>query len=98
MYDPNDHLPVAPVLLEFPMLFEDIGAHQRSDPNLSAVIDRLSSGDVPGYSLVKSVLHCMAHYDGRPKIVVPQLMIPALFAFFHDSPLGGHLGLRKTLY
>jgi hypothetical protein len=40
MYNPKDHLPVAPVLLEFPMLFEDTGAHQRSDPDLSAVIDQ----------------------------------------------------------
>jgi hypothetical protein len=80
------------------MLFEDIGAHQRSDPDLSAVIDQLSSGNVPGYSLQKGVLHCKARFDGRPKIVVPQLLVPALFAFFHDSPVGGHLGVRKTLY
>jgi hypothetical protein len=98
MYDPKDHLPVSPVLLEFPMLFEDIGAHQRSYPNLSAVIDQLSSGDVPGYSLQKGVLHCKARFDGRPKIAVPQLLVPVLFAFFHESPVGGHLGVRKTLY
>jgi hypothetical protein len=29
-----------------------MGTYQRSDPELSAIIDRLSSEDVPGYSLV----------------------------------------------
>jgi transposase InsO family protein len=38
------------------------------------------------------------HGDGCPKVVVPQLLVPALFAFFHVSPVGGHLGIRKTLY
>jgi hypothetical protein len=48
--------------------------------------------------LQKGVLNCKARFDGRPKIVVPQLLVPALFAFFHDSPVGGHLGVRKTFY
>jgi transposase InsO family protein len=30
--------------------------------------------------------------------VAPQSLIPSLFAFFHVSPAGGHLGIRKTLY
>jgi hypothetical protein len=42
------------------------------------------------------VLYCKARFDGHPKIVVPQLLVPALFAYFHDSPVGGHLGVRKT--
>jgi hypothetical protein len=98
MYDPNEQLLVTPVLLQFPMLFEDIGTHQHSDSELSAIIDHLSSEGVPGYSLVEGVLHCKARYDGRPKIVAPQVLVPALFAYFHDSPLGGHSGVHKTIH
>jgi hypothetical protein len=87
---------VAPVLLDFPVLFENIATHQQSDPDLKAIVDQLSLGDVPGYSLEKGVLHCKARYDHRPKIVVPQVLVPLLFSYFHDSPLGGHLGVRKT--
>jgi hypothetical protein len=89
---------IAPVLLDFPVLFENTATHQRSDPDLKAIIDRLSLGDVPGYSLEKGVLRCNARYDRRPKIIVPQVLVPPLFAHFHDSPLGGHLGVRKTIH
>jgi hypothetical protein len=66
---------------------------------LCSVIDRLSSGeDIPGYSLAKGILHCKARFDRRPKIVAPQSLVPSLFAFFHVSPVGGHLDIRKTLY
>jgi hypothetical protein len=87
-------------LLEFPMLYDDIGVHQRADSALSPIMDRLASGeDIAGYSLAKGILRCKARFDGRPKIVVPQSLISSLFAFFHVSPVGGgHLGIRKTLY
>jgi hypothetical protein len=88
---------VALVLLDFPVLFEKIATHQRSDPDLKAIIDQLSLGDVPGYSLGKGVLRCKARYDRRPKIIVLQVLVPPLFAYFHDSPLGRHLTVRKTI-
>jgi hypothetical protein len=92
-YDPGGDVLVAPVLLQFSILFEQIATHQRPDPDLKTIIDRLSLWDVPGYSLEKGVLHCKARFDRRPKIVVPQVLVPALFAKFHDSLLGGHLGV-----
>jgi hypothetical protein len=98
MNDSGREVLVAPVLLQFPILFEDIATHQRSDPDLSAIIDRLSLGDILGYSLEKGILHCKVRYDRRPKIVIPPILVPALFAYFHDSPLGGHLGIRKTIH
>jgi hypothetical protein len=60
----------------------------------------LDSGeDITGYSLAKGILRCKARFDGRPKIVVPQSLIPSLIAFFYVSPVGGgHLMIRKTLY
>jgi transposase InsO family protein len=97
MYDPDTEAVVAPILLQFPMLFEDIATYQRADPHISAIINQLASEDLPGYSLKKGVLYCKARYDRLPKIVLPQALVPALFAYFHESPLGGHLGVRKTI-
>ena len=99
MYDPSAENPVCSLLLDFPVLFEDIATHQRKDPEICPIMDQLSLGqEVPGYSLLRSVLYCKARFDGRPKIVIPQALIPALFSYFHDSPCGGHLGVRKTLW
>jgi hypothetical protein len=69
------------------MLYDDIGVHQRADPALSPVMDRLASGeDIAGYSLVKGIVLCKARFDGRLKIVVPQSLIPSLFEFFSCLP------------
>jgi hypothetical protein len=97
-YDNEAEPVVAPILLEFPMLFQDIGTHHSSDPELNVIIQRLSSEEVPGYSLRKGVLHCRARHDRQPKIVVPQLLMPSLYRYFHESPLGAHLGVRKTTH
>jgi hypothetical protein len=97
MYD-NEAERVVALVLEFPMLFQDIGTHQRSDPELNAIIERLSSEEVPGCSLRKGVLHCKARHDRQPKIVVPQLLVPSLYSYFHESPLGAHLGVRRTIH
>jgi hypothetical protein len=40
MYEVDDRLPVSPILLEFPMLYEAIGNHQRADHDLCPLIDR----------------------------------------------------------
>jgi hypothetical protein len=37
MYDADIHIPVSPVLLELPMLYEDTGTHLRANPVLSAL-------------------------------------------------------------
>jgi hypothetical protein len=61
MYEGIEPLSVSPILMEFPMFYDDIGAHQRSDPALCSVIDRLSTGeDIPGYSRAKGILRCKA--------------------------------------
>jgi hypothetical protein len=51
MYEGETEPVVEPVLLEFPILFQDIGTYQRSDPELNAIIERLRTEEVPGYSL-----------------------------------------------
>jgi hypothetical protein len=51
---------------------------------------------MPGYTLSKGILHCNARFDGRPNIVVPQTLIPTIYAFYHLSPAGAHLGVCKT--
>jgi hypothetical protein len=59
----------------------------------------LSSGEnIPSYSMSKRVLHCNAHYVSHPKIVISYLTVPSLSPFFYISPVGGKLGICKTIH
>ena len=48
------------------------------------------------YILSKGQLYCRAKKRGDQKIVVPTAAIAMIFAYFHESQLGGHLGVFKT--
>jgi hypothetical protein len=43
------------------------------------------------------LLYCIAKFDRKPKVVLPQQLIPVVFRFYHESPVGGHLGVYKTI-
>lgn len=85
----SERVPVMPILSDFPGIFVNIKEYQSKDPLLASIINKLSSGDVfPPYSLRNGVLCCTAKYDSKAKVVV--------FSYFHDSVMGGHLGIYKT--
>jgi hypothetical protein len=85
------------VLCNFPLAFHDLHELQRQDVELGKIIQSLEKGDkVPGYQLGKEVLY-YTHKKGQDrKIVVQTAAVPMVFDFFH-SPMGGHLGVFKTL-
>lgn len=88
---------VTSVLLEFPLAFSDILSHQMEDDELRDIIQRLQSGeDRTPYFLSKGALCCRARRQG-PRLVLPSKLIPMVFAYYHDSPIGGHLGIHKTI-
>jgi hypothetical protein len=88
---------IAPVLLDLPLAFEKMGQHQSDDPVLRDIIDRLSKGEqISKYVVNKGVLYCRSRSDRKLKIVVPQLLVPLIFKYFHESSFGGHLGVFKT--
>jgi hypothetical protein len=65
---------VAPVLLDFPLAF-DISQHQRDDPVLHDIIDRISKGEhISQYVLNKGVLCCRSRPDRKLKAVVPSFL------------------------
>ena len=98
-------LPEAPIpevcnltLTAFPLAFQELEKLQREDPVLADFIVKLESGDnVPNYSWSKGTLYYSAGKRRGQKLVVPAAAIPMVFAYFHDSPVGGHLGVSKTV-
>jgi hypothetical protein len=81
----------------FPLAFQELGQLQREDPVLASIIAKLERGDVWNYSLSKGTLYCRASKRRGQKLVVTAAAIPTVFAYFHNSPLGGHLGFFKTI-
>jgi hypothetical protein len=61
------------------------------------IVARIEKESVGNYSLPKGILYCRSSRGRDPKLVVPAAAIPMVFAYFHQSPLGGHLGVFKTI-
>ncbi len=100
---PDDDLPIADavcsaVLLDFPLAFSELAPQQLMDPELGKIITGLQNGgDHPPYFLSKGALCCRSRQGGRTSLVLPTHLIPMVFQYFHDSPVGGHLGIHKTI-
>jgi hypothetical protein len=52
---------------------------------------------VTNYSLSKRVLRCRASAGCGWKVVLPAAMVPIVFHHFRSGPVGGHLGVLKTV-
>lgn len=87
----------ASLLLNFPLGYSDIGASQAQDSELLPIIESLRKGESnPRFCLSRGVL-CKADREGIPKqIYVPSSLVDLIFKYYHESPIGGHLGFFKT--
>lgn len=81
-----------------PMSFVNIREHQKSDPELRVIIEALRKEPKShaGWSLRDNLLCHTSGRSSKLKIVVPPVVRPMLFKYFHDLPSGGHLGISKT--
>jgi len=94
----RDSVDLLPVLLDAPLAFSSVLSYQESDPELSGILLRLRAGEsVVPYVLKNDVLCCPARHHAGLKIVLPPVLIPMVFQYYHASPVGGHLGIYKTL-
>lgn len=96
--EPEEVELVGVVLNEIPELFKDLRERQGEDPVLSSLRRRLEGGEIlAGYELRRGILCKRTSYDGRFKICLPGVLIPAVFQYYHHSLSGAHLGVFKTL-
>ena len=109
MYDTNEE-PTAPetesirvnavkiVWPQFPIAHMDIKTFQEADSDLKPKLDALREGKhLSRYLLVQDVLCSKTARDKQAKIVLPKALTNMVFNYYHQSPLGGHLGTFKTL-
>lgn len=96
--DAHDLPMVASVLSEVPQLFADLKLKQDEDPLWGPIRKRLvCEGDLPPYFLREGVLCKEVGKTGEKKICLPTELVPAIFHYYHNSVVGGHLGIYKTL-
>ena len=77
--------------------FADLQTHQRNDPDLSKIMQKLEEGqNQPRYLLRNGLLYQKARY-GDAKAVISITLIPSVLRAKHNDPTSGHLGVRKTL-
>ena len=72
---------------------EDLPKEISMDPKLSLIQQALSQSQPAGYSLIQGRLF----YKNRLVLPSSSTLIPLLLHECHDSPIGGHLGVLKTL-
>ena len=81
------------LILEFPLAITDVIPHQLVDETLGPIIENIKSGESNApYFQPKCVLCCKERRGRVPKIVLPSKLVPMVFQYYHDSPVGGHLG------
>jgi transposase InsO family protein len=85
-------------LTNFPLAFHYLKQLQLQDPELLDIRNRLSQRQkIDHYRLSKGLLYWHSRKGRSQKLVVLASVRPMIFAYFHDSPLGGQLGVFKTL-
>lgn len=85
------------ILFKIPDAFKDIKSHQAEDEQLQKIIKNLTKPNPPpNYSLLEGVLVHQAPKQTKPRIVIPDKLIPMLFHHYHQSPTTAHLGIKKT--
>lgn len=88
----------ANILVSVPDAFVDIRTHQRNDPTLNEIYDRLRrNGAQKGYKIVNKTLMFVANPNTRPKVVVPEKLVPAILKYYHESPNSTHGGIKQTM-
>lgn len=82
------------LLTDYPLAFHDLSAQQRQDSELIQIIQDLESGECSRYQLHKNILY---YTTRRGKDRRTNYCSTDDFEFYHSSPVGGHLGVYKTL-
>lgn len=87
------------ILVDYPLSFQSINDHQREDEWCKKLINRLEIGQViPNYQMHQRLLIYKPPSTAKKRVVVPAALTSMITKYFHDSVLGGHLGVAKTIH
>ena len=91
-------------LHKLPMSFVDIRTHQNNDPYCVPLINKLTNDGLKlvkengiSFALKNNLLCSKVSKAKNFRVVVPVVIRPMLFQYFHSLPSSGHLGIFKTV-
>jgi hypothetical protein len=85
-------------LTDFPLAFRDLKQLQLQDTELADICSKLQRGDkIDNYVLFKGTLYWCTRKRCGLRLVLPTAARAMVFSYLHNSPLGGHLGVNKTI-
>jgi hypothetical protein len=96
---PSEPIFAGLVLQHLPAAFLSIREHQTKDPLCIEIYGKIKSRDpaVKHYQLLRDKIVYSPSRARTKKYLVPQNLRPMILEYIHDSALGAHLGVAKTL-
>jgi transposase InsO family protein len=92
-----DSTPQVNLLFKLPEAFKDIREHQAEDPTIQKTIKNLKGKHPPQYYFFQDgILTHKTAKQTKPRVVIPERLIPLLFKYYHLAPSTAHLGIKKT--
>lgn len=83
------------LISEIPMALENLIQHQREDNECRGIIDSIrNKTNQLCFYLKDDVI--MYKRSGKPRIYLPTTLVNLVFTFYHNSIIGGHLGISRT--
>jgi hypothetical protein len=87
------------ILTKIPEAFRDIITHQKQDNHLRKTRRMINAGQPPtNYRILNDLIVYQTVNQRTPRAVIPEKLFDLLFKFYHESPLGPHLGIKKTIH
>lgn len=86
------------VLLDVPLAFNSIQDHQKLDPEVGDLIKSVKNKtNKDNLYIHKDLLHYKKNDKSKGKIYIPESLFDMLFAYYHSSSYGCHMGYKKTV-
>jgi transposase InsO family protein len=74
---------------------KDISFYQQNDEFCMKLRNLIAEGNDDNFKIINNILY--RSDSRRNRVVVPEALVPDIFRENHDSPLGGHQGIKRTL-
>lgn len=85
------------VMSEIPMAMDDIKKHQKQDKECIDIVESIKNKNNQECFYLKNELVMYKRQQGKSRIYLPSQLINLIFKFYHNSIIGGHLGIARTI-